>query len=285
MEKLTKVAILIFLALIVAGGSAYANNVRVQNVALYQSPGQPAGTIDIDDTVVADSNLVHYRVTRASNLLSGEDAKKVVTFDIKSLKIPIPDVAAGRTPIQYVHFSRPGYLFRRDSYRHKPDKYGHGGLSLGECMIPMAVLGPRKKDQGLLMIESFRQVGSVSEGETLELEIGVRVAAPVAQDIAISLSFNLKEVPAPRKEIFTDAQGTYRLRWTPSLPEITAEQREAGVYTFPVTVTLAYQHGGKAYKISRSTDMRIKLDTSRLRRRLDNKLDLLMGKVPKELKS
>ena len=57
MEKLTKLAILIFLALIVAGGSAYANNIRVQNVALYQSPGQPAGTIDIKFDVLWDNSF------------------------------------------------------------------------------------------------------------------------------------------------------------------------------------------------------------------------------------
>ena len=241
--------------------------------------------IDIQDTVVADSNLVHYRVTRASNLLSGEDAKNVVTFDIKSMCIPIPDAPRPGQPIRFIHFPRPGYTFRRDRYHHSPDKYGHGGLSLAECMIPMAVLGPRKKDQGPLFIQSFQQVGSVSEGEPLEVEIVIRSSVQLTQDIAITLSFNLKEVPAPRREIFAGDEGTYRLLWTPAPSEITPEQREAGQLTFPVTVTLTYQQSGKSYKINRTTDLRVKLDTTRLRRRLDSKLDLLMGKVPKELKS
>ena len=57
MEKLTRLAILIFLALTLAAGSAYANNIRVQNVALYQSPGQPAGTIDIKFDVMWDNSF------------------------------------------------------------------------------------------------------------------------------------------------------------------------------------------------------------------------------------
>ena len=245
----------------------------------------PDEPVDISEAVVADPSLVHYRITRASNLPAGEEAKKMVAFEIKALKIPIPDPPRPGQPIQYVLFPRPGCVFRRDRYRHSPDKYGHGGLSLAECMIPMAVLGPRRKEQGVLSIDSFRQVGSVSEGEPLEVELSVRAAPRLEQDLAISLSYNLKESPAPRKEIFSGDQGTYRLRWTPLMPEITPEQREAGFLLFPVTVTLSYQQAGKTIKASRTTDVHIKLDTTRVRRRLDSKLDLLMGKVPKELKS
>ena len=244
----------------------------------------PSTPIDISAAVTSDEKLVKYRVTRASNLLSGADAKNVVTFDIKDMAIPIPDLPRGEPPIRFVHFPRPGYVFRRDRYHHHPDKYGHGGLSLAECMVPMVVLGPRRKDQGWLVIDSFQQAGSVSEGEPLEVEVTVRTLKDLAQDLAITLSYNLKEVPAPRKEIFSSGQAVYRLRWNPVLPEITPEQRESGLITMPVTVTLAYQHAGKNYNISRSLDLKIKLDTTRLRRRLDSKLDLLMGKVPKELK-
>jgi hypothetical protein len=84
---------------------------------------------------------------------------------------------------------------------------------------------------------------------------------------------------------FLRQQRTYHLRWTPHLPQITPAQRDARILTIPVTVTLTYQQGGKPFNLSKMADMRIKLDPSRLRRRLDNKLDLLMGRVPKELKS
>jgi len=245
----------------------------------------PSEPIDIPESVVADEKMVKYRVTRASNLLSNEDGKKVVTFEIKKLKIPIPDAPRTGQPVRFVHFTRPGYIFLRERFRHHPDKYGHGGLSLAECLIPMVVLGPRKKDQGVMRIDDLRQVGSVTEGEALEVEVIIRAYPLVMQDLAISLAFNLSELPAPRKEIFSGAEKTYRQAWQPLLPEITAEQREAGEMSIPVTVILTYQQDGKAYRASRTTDVRIKLDTTRLRRRLDSKLDLLMGKVPKELKS
>jgi len=245
----------------------------------------PNAALDVSDAVVGDAKLVKYRVVRASALFSGKDAKKVVSFDIKSLKIPIPDPPRVGQPIQYIHFPQPGHFFRRENYRHSPDRYGHGGLSLAECLVPMVMLGARQKDQGVLFIDALRQVGSVSEGEPLEIEVSVRAYLMIMQDLAVTLTFNLKEVPTPRKEIFSGVGQVYHLRWTPILPEITPDQREAGYLTISVTAVLAYSHSGKAYKTSRSAELRIKLDTTRLRRRLDNKLDLLMGKVPKELKS
>jgi len=53
----------------------------------------------------------------------------------------------------------------------------------------------------------------------------------------------------------------------------------------PVTVILTYGQGGKSIRLSKTADVRVKLDPARLHRRVDSKLDLLMGKVPKGLRS
>ncbi len=50
-------------------------------------------------------------------------------------------------------------------------------------------------------------------------------------------------------------------------------------------VILSHREGKETVRLSRTADVRIKLDPTRLRRRVDSKLDLLMGKVPRELKS
>ena len=65
---------------------------------------------------------------------------------------------------------------------------------------------------------------------------------------------------------------------------VSAEARQEGMLTLPVSVQLAYREGERLVRASKAVDVRIKLDTTRLHRRLDSKLDLLMGKVPKELK-
>jgi hypothetical protein len=63
------------------------------------------------------------------------------------------------------------------------------------------------------------------------------------------------------------------------------EDRQRGVVIQPVTVILSYRDGKQTVRLSKTADVRIKLDPSRLRRRVDSKLDMLMGKVPKGLKS
>lgn len=243
----------------------------------------PAQAIEVGEQVISDPSLVKFRAVRAAHNLAGPETEKTVGFDIRALKIPIAEVTPGRDPVQKVLFARPGYIFQRASYHATPDRFSHGGLSLAECMVPMVVMGPRKVDLGLLSLGEVRQVGSMLENEPLEMEIQVRASQMLFDGLPFSLSFSLQEIPE-RKEFFSGIEKTYRLQWKAGLPEITATQREDGYLVLPVTVVLTYTHNGKVYKISRSTDLNIRLDTTRLRRRLDSKLDLLMGKVPKELK-
>jgi hypothetical protein len=155
---------------------------------------------------------------------------------------------------------------------------------MAECLVPMAVFGPRKAAQRLITLESIRQVGSASEGETLELEITLQANQMFTPETPFTLSFNREEIPT-RKEIFSRMRKTILIRWSPRLGEIPPEARDAGVLTLPVSVLLSYRAGEQIVRLSKATDVRIKLDTTRLRRRLDSKLDLLMGKVPKELRS
>ena len=63
------------------------------------------------------------------------------------------------------------------------------------------------------------------------------------------------------------------------------EDRQQVTVIQPVTVILSYREGTETVRLSRTADVRIKVDPTRLRRRVDSKLDLLMGKVPKGLKS
>ena len=156
----------------------------------------------------------------------------------------------------------------------------HGTPSL----VPMIVLGPRPVDQPALHIERVEQVGSVSEGEELELKITVVPMQIALPEMSITLTFSREEIPT-RREVFRGAKTTYTVRWQPKLGEVTDEDRRQGAVVQPVTVILSYREGRETVRLSRTIDVRIKLDPTRLRRRVDSKLDLLMGKVPKGLKS
>lgn len=243
----------------------------------------PAATVNVPSAAVLDDHDVKYRNARTLHKLSPPEAEKSVDFDVRVMGIPRISPSVRDTTFNYVLFPRAGRIFKRSKGPHDPDKYSHGGLSMAECLVPMAVFGPRQAIQRLLNIEAVRQIGSASEGETLELEIVLQASQMFTSETTFTLSFNLDEIPT-RKEIFSGFRKTIVVRWTPRLDEITPEAREKGALKLPVSVLLSYREGERLVRLSKAADVRIKLDTTRLRRRLDSKLDLLMGKVPKELK-
>jgi hypothetical protein len=239
----------------------------------------PRRTVTVPDALVNDPNDVKYRHARARGRLQGQDADKVLSFDAR--RMGLPDTR-GPLALNTVLFPRPGYILRREKGHRDPDTYSHGGLSLAECMVPMAVLGPRHKAQPLLTIEDVHQVGSVMEGDALTLEI--KVAKSLAGSLPVTLSFSREEIPL-RREVLSDAHATFGVQWQPRLGAIDEAERQGGVVKQAITVIVTFQRGGRLERVSRSLDVRIKLDSTRLRRRVDSKLDLLMGKVPKGLQS
>ena len=244
--------------------------------------GVPAHPITIPGDLVVDSGDVKYLNARTQRLLEGEDAGRAIAFDADALGIPATSLKQRGRPARHVLFPRPGYSFRRADGRFDPDRYSHGGISLAECLVPMIVLGPKAEAQPALGIESLRQIGSVSEGEPLTLEVSVVPLAIGLGDIAVTLSFSRDEIPVQR-EVFTGSAATYTVRWTPVLGEMSEADRGREVVVQPVTAILTFRQGNRTVRLSKTTDVRIKLDPTRLRRRVDSKLDLLMGKTPKGL--
>lgn len=243
----------------------------------------PSGIVNLPSTMLVDDHDVKYRNARTLQKLSGPDVDKTLDFDVRVMGIPATSPSVRNTAFNYVLFPRPGYIFKRPRGPHAPDRYSHGGLSMAECLVPMAVYGPRPAFQPLLQLEGIEQVGSISAGEMLELEIVLKSSQHITQEIPFTLTFNRQEIPT-RKEVFSGSSKAVTVRWSPSLGEIPAEARQKGDLILPVSVQLAYRDGERLVRASQAVDVRIKLDTNRLHRRLDSKLDLLMGKVPKELK-
>ncbi len=244
----------------------------------------PEQLVTVPPAAVADSLDVKYRNARTRSKLSGSDEGKVIDFDVRVMGIPETSPTLTGTPIHYVLFPRPGYTLRRQKGHRKPDRYSHGGLSLAECLVPMIVMGPRETFQPLLQIEGLLPGGAVTEGEEVALEIVVAARRKGKRDMAITLAFSGASIPT-RREIFRGDKETYMVTWMPKLGDITPEDRERAEKVFPVTVILSYRQDGRDVRVSRTADIRIKLDTSRVRRRLDSKLNFLMGKVPDGLKT
>lgn len=243
----------------------------------------PTQTVTIPASAVADSYDVKYCNARAQSKLSGADEQKVIDFDVRVMGIPTTSPTLSGVAINYVLFPRPGYTLRRHKGHQPPDRYSHGGLSLAECLVPMVVMGPRQTFQPMLQIEQLNPGGAVTEDEPVTLEIVVAARRKGKGDTAILLAFSGAEIPA-RREICRGEKTSYTVTWTPQSGELTAAERERGEKVLPVTVILSYRQDGQNVRVSRTTDIRIKLDTTRLRRRLDSKLNFLMGKVPQGLK-
>lgn len=241
----------------------------------------PESTLTLDEKVAPDPNKIKYSSARASAKPAENDMKKVLSFDIRALKIPIPN--EGGEPVKFVLFPRPGIMFMRELYGKAPDKYSHGGISLAECMVPMVVMGPKRVDGGMLYLDKIIQVGSMLEDDPVTIEISITSRQFFTDSLAFNLKFSHEDI-SDRKEIFKGSQKVLQVSKKLKLPEMHDEDRERGYLELPLTVTLSHYYKDKEYKESKSIDLRVRIDTTRLRRRIDSKLDLMMGKLPKELK-
>lgn len=243
----------------------------------------PAPQLPILAEIVADPYDVKYRNARTQRRVAEASSQQVVEFDVRQMGIPQNSPTLPNTAINYILFPRPGYTLKRPRSRHDPDRYTHGGLSLAECLVPMVVMGPKGEKRPWLHLEKVEQVGSVSENEPLTLAITISPTRIALEEISLTLSFSHTEIPL-RRELFTGQASTYTVQWTPRLGEISPAEREQGEVVIPVTVIVSYQQGKETIRLTQSVNVRIKFDPGRLRRRIDSKLDLLMGKVPKGLK-
>ncbi len=240
----------------------------------------PAQDVVIPSSLVADDKDIKYRNARVKSALSGADAANTIDFDATKLGISTESPFKRGQKFWHLLFPRPGYRFQRSAGKYQPDRYTHGGLSLAECMIPMFVMTEKKALERPLRIDSLHQVGASLEGEPVALEIVVVAMQAISREVSLELTFSRSEIPA-RRETFTGEKNTYRVEWKPIIPE---ENRGEEAIHQSVTVTLNYRYKGQVIRVSRNTEVRIKLDPARLRRRVDSKLDLIMGKVPQGLK-
>ena len=89
----------------------------------------------------------------------------------------------------------------------------------------------------------------------------------------------------PRKEVFSGTEHEYRVRWTPKRRQSHAGRTEAkGKVVKQVTAIASYRWQNRTVRTTVHGTVEIQLDTTRIRRRLDSKLDSIMGMVPAGLR-
>lgn len=224
-----------------------------------------------------------YRCVRAQERFRNNE-KDVVTFAADQMHIPTVSSERHTPDFKYIIFPRPTFVFQRATGGHNPDRYSHGGLTMAECLIPMVVIGAKEKKQPIFVIESVRQVNVAIEGDAVELDVNVRSNQMIVQDTLMTFSFNAKNLP-PHREMINTSHKKITVRWVPDLPKFTPEQQQKGVVEIPLLVRMSYLEKNKEIVLTSPVTVRIRINQAKLRRTIDSKLDLMMGKLPKTMKS
>jgi hypothetical protein len=244
----------------------------------------PDTTFTVPYEVLTDSGDVKYRVGRLKRPLEGNDAKNGVSFKVGDLGIS-DKTGKAKWSFNHVLFPRPGLTLKRPQGKHTPERYTHGGLSMAECMIPLIVLGPKVKFEPAFDLVGIRFEGILSEGQSLDILITAMAKLPIKDEVLIQLQVEagLDEIQ-PRKEVFAGTEREYRVRWTPKVDNPTPDEQASGKVVKQVTAIASYRWQNRTLRTTVHGTVEIQLDTTRIRRRLDSKLDSIMGMVPAGLR-
>lgn len=244
----------------------------------------PERTFVVSDQFLTDSSDVKYRVGRLKKPLEGNDSKNGIMFKVGDMGIP-DKIGKAKWSFNHVMFPRPGLTLQRPQGKHNPERYTHGGLSLAECMIPLIVLGPKTKFEPVFELIGIRFDGVLAEGQTLDIVLTARAKTTIKDELLLQLQVEagLDEIQ-PRKEVFTGTEHEYRIRWTPKLDNPTPEEQKSGQVVRQVTAIASYHWKDRRVRTTIHGTIPIQLDTTRIRRRLDSKLDSIMGMVPAGLR-
>lgn len=194
-----------------------------------------------------------------------------------------------------VIFPKTGYALARPRANFNPDAYTHGGISLQEMVIPMAVLRVRPPEDGPLVLESIDGPAELVEGEEVDFrahlsrraggtfgfdELRVDLDATIVPDRPVETEHVGRDLP--HQVIYVppagvDAVFTYRL----ATDEATAEERKVGTLSRTLTVTATFRDGRKPVRKSRTHRFTVQLKLDQVIRRGIGNLGNILGLTPK----
>ena len=247
----------------------------------------PTTPFTVPTGAVTDSGDVKYRVGRLKAPLEGNDAKNGVLFKVGDLGIPdkIRKPNGAEWSFNHVLFPRPGITLKRPQGPFSPDRYTHGGLSMAECFIPLVVLGPKIEFEPAFELVGIRFEGVLTENQPIDILVQAKAKSPVMEDILFQLQVDAgQDTIQPRKEVYSGIEHEFKIRWTPKVDSPSPEEQSAGKIVKQVTAIASYRWKNRTVRSSVHGKVEILLDSSRVRRRLDSKLDSIMGMVPAGLR-
>jgi len=233
------------------------------------------------------------RVPLEGSDLPAKVRENVIAFTPAQLRLPAGDDAVdSKTKVPWrkeyaaVLFPRVGYSLARDGERFNPPAYTHGGISLAELIVPMAVLRVRRLEAGLVLLDPISGPATVVEGEEAEFRVRLRLGAGArAEEVRVDLSAHYSREPQarllPPQVLFVGAAGAEASwRFAPDPADATPEERRAGEMARTLTIVATYRDGSRTARTAQSHRFTVRLDTDRVVRRVGN-LGNILGLTPK----
>ncbi len=190
-----------------------------------------------------------------------------------------------------VIFPKTGYALARPNAHFNPDAYTHGGISVQELMIPMAVLKVREKDEGLLVLDDIAGPAEIVEGQ--EAEYHLRLARSPAAGLFEELRVDVEATWASNPEhetlrnqvLYVTPQGadvSYRLK--PAPQDATDEERRQGSMERNLAITVSYRDGRRTVRKARTWRFTVRLNSEQVIRRVPAHLGNILGLTPKSMR-
>lgn len=207
--------------------------------------------------------------------------QRSVAFAASALRLPeeitVRERDSGRetTKQQVCVVLAKGHSYlRRGNAGGKHPRYGHGGISLQELVVPCAVMAPRRATDvptvKLLSCQLVRE--EVIEGEAVEVRVELSLSGCLLLDVMVELDGDLHETK--RVTLSSDQKTAVAFHFTaPALPE------DEGTREVPLSLQITCGTGGKP-KLPRKKALRlvVRADPTRVVRKRDDTLDTMFGK-------
>ncbi len=248
------------------------------------------------------------KVSLADARVPGKVRHNVIEFTPEELGMPTTETYTRKGSGQLVTktyksvvFPKVGYSFSRPRSHYNPDAYSHGGISIQELMIPMAVLQVKARVKELLALDEIKGPASAVEGEDIEFkmpltrnkkgsggvdEVRVEVEASYSHAVEDPSAPNpVEHIDLPRQVMYVAHQGNEVVyRFSPNTSKATQAAHKAGNMDCTLTITVTYRDGRKLIRSSRTKPFLVKLNVDRVVRRVPTSLGNILGLMPKGMR-
>lgn len=224
--------------------------------------------------------------------------QNIIAFTPDQLRMPKKETTTDRVSglprtkeYRAIAFPRVGYSFSRRGSPYHPSAYSHGGISLQEMLIPMAVLRVKPREDSILTLGSIAGPDEVIEGQELEFRLrltpnsrGGTLSEPLRVDVEAAYSLDPERFSLPQQVLYVPSQGAEVVyRFMPPREDATDEELRQGRMERWLTITASYRDGRRVSRKIQTHRFAVQLNLDRVIRRVPTNLGNILGLMPKNM--